>query len=187
MAKSGARLGRGLGSLISGGSDSHNYLEPKSSNAAKARAKSKEKPIKITPSPKQVQVLKSDELIELDLNDISLNPYQLRKQVDMNSIDELASSIKSEGLLQPIAVRKVGDSYELVAGERRWRAHQQLGKKRILARVLDATDLSSASLSLIENLQREGLNPVEEALGYHSLVNDFNLTQAKVAERGWQE
>ena len=82
-----------------------------------------------------------------------------------------------------MVVRKAGEDYELVAGERRWRAHQYLGRKKILARVLSASDISSALLSLIENLQREGLNPIEEAMGYQSLVNEFNLTQAKVAEQ----
>ena len=71
----------------------------------------------------------------------------------------------------------------MIAGERRWRAHEHLGRKTILARVLSANDLSSATLSLIENLQREGLNPIDEAMGYYSLVHDFSLTQAKVAER----
>ena len=88
--------------------------------------------------------------------------------MDSSAVDELAASIKAEGLLQPVVVRKSGDSFELVAGERRWRAHQKLGLNKILARVLTVTDLSSASLALIENLQREGLNPIEEALGYHS-------------------
>ena len=96
-------------------------------------------------------------------------------------MSELASSIASEGLLQPIVVRR-DNGYELIAGERRWRAHQHLGRSTVLARVLEATDLSSASLSLIENLQREELNPVEEAMGYQSLISDFNLSQQEVAK-----
>ena len=122
-------------------------------------------------------------LIEIALGDIVPNPHQPRKVIDPQAIQELAASIEAEGLLQPVVVRKSGDSFELIAGERRWRAHEFLGRDKILTRVLDASDLSSASLSLIENLQREGLNPIEEALGYHSLVHDFSLTQAKVAER----
>ena len=124
-----------------------------------------------------------EKVIEIAVSDIVANPFQPRKSMDSSAVDELAASIKAEGLLQPVVVRKSGESFELVAGERRWRAHQKLGLNKILARVLTVTDLSSASLALIENLQREGLNPIEEALGYHSLVNDFNLTQAKVAER----
>ena len=95
----------------------------------------------------------------------------------------MAASIEAEGLLQPVVVRKILDDYQLIAGERRWRAHQLLKRDKILARIMTTTEISSASLSLIENLQREGLNPLEESMGYHSLVNEFGLTQAKVAER----
>ena len=80
-------------------------------------------------------------------------------------------------------VRSTGHGYELIAGERRLRAHQHLGRSKILARVLQVTDLQSASLSLIENLQREELNPVEEAMGYQSLISDFNLNQKEVAQK----
>lgn len=121
--------------------------------------------------------------MEVSLDSLVANPYQPRKVIEPETIRELASSIASEGLLQPVVARKVGDKFELVAGERRWRAHQLLGKSKILVRVLPTSDVSSASLSLIENLQREGLNAIEEALGYNSLVVDFNLTQANVAER----
>ena len=94
----------------------------------------------------------------------------------------MASSIDAEGLIQPIVVRATDLGFELIAGERRLRAHQYLRRSTILARVLEVTDLSSASLSLIENLQREELNPVE-ALGYQSLISDFNLSQQEVAQR----
>ena len=122
-------------------------------------------------------------MVEVLLSDLVPNPHQPRKVIDPEAIRELASSIQSEGLLQPVTVRKAENSYEIIAGERRWRAHEHLGRKTILARILIADDLSSASLSLIENLQREGLNPIDEAMGYHSLVHDFRLTQSKVAER----
>jgi ParB family chromosome partitioning protein len=125
----------------------------------------------------------TEKLVEVPLDSLVANPYQPRKVIEPETIRELASSIASEGLLQPVVARKVGDKFELVAGERRWRAHQLLGKSKILVRVLPTSDVSSASLSLIENLQREGLNAIEEALGYNSLVVDFNLTQANVAER----
>ena len=96
---------------------------------------------------------------------------------------ELADSIRSEGLLQPIVVRKTGDKYQLIAGERRWRAFQLLKIKAIPARIVEASNASSAALGLIENLQREGLNPIEEAHGYASLIRDFDLTQESAAER----
>ena len=172
------RLGRGLGSLIAGGSSSQN-------SQPVLPAKDSEKNTVSLPvtQPTLVNSSNFNELLELSLDKIVPNPHQPRKVIDSNTISELAASIESEGLLQPIVVRKSGDSYELIAGERRHRAHQKLGRTKILARIVKASDLSSASLSLIENLQREGLNPVDEANGFHSLVHDFNLTQAKVAER----
>jgi len=107
------------------------------------------------------------------------------------ALRELAESIQSEGLLQPIVVRRVEDAeagatgvrYQLVAGERRWRAFQGLNLKAIPARVVEAGDASSAALGLIENLQRDGLNPIEEAHGFASLIRDFDLTQEAAADR----
>ena len=123
------------------------------------------------------------QLLEIGVNQIVPNPYQPRKTIDPESLKELAASIEAEGLLQPVVVRKIHEDYQLIAGERRWRAHQFLKREKILARVMTTSEISSASLSLIENLQREGLNPIEESMGYHSLVNEFGLTQAKLAER----
>ena len=182
MAKVSSRLGRGLGSIIAGGTVSKIETPP----GEQINQEANETFSQYNDMEKESLVLDADSnknLIEVSLELIIPNPYQPRRVIEPEAVRELASSIKSEGLLQPIVVRKVGDKFELVAGERRWRAHQLLGKNKILVRVLNATDLSSASLSLIENLQREGLNPIEEALGYHSLVNDFNLTQADVAEK----
>ena len=185
MSKGASRLGRGLGSLISGGMQSpkSNPKEKKPSNPDKNSGSLKGGKTAIQKKSTSSALKNSDGLSEIPLDAIVPNPYQPRKIIDPVAIEELAASIKSEGLLQPVVVRKVGDQFELVAGERRWRAHQHLGKKKILVRVLTASDISSASLSLIENLQREGLNPIEEAMGYYALVNEFNLTQAKVAER----
>jgi ParB family chromosome partitioning protein len=122
-------------------------------------------------------------LIEITLGAIIPNPRQPRREFDETGIKELAESIRSEGLLQPITVRKVKDGYELIAGERRFRAFKLLGQKTITARVLEASDNASAVLALVENLQRTDLNPVEEALGVASLMRDFNLTQEAVADR----
>ncbi len=93
------------------------------------------------------------------------------------------NGIRSEGLMQPIVVRKVGEKFQLIAGERRWRACQLLNLKVIVARIVEASDVSSAVMTMIENLQRADLNPIEEAVGYASLVRDFSLTQDAVAER----
>lgn len=114
---------------------------------------------------------------------IEPSPYQARREITPEQLSELAESIRSEGLLQPIVVRKAGDKFQLIAGERRWRAYQLLKIKTIPARVVEASNASSAALGLIENLQREGLNPIEEAYGYASLIRDFDLTQESAAER----
>lgn len=121
---------------------------------------------------------------ELVVGSIAPSPFQARKEISPEQLTELAESIKAEGLLQPVVVRKIGEGkYQLIAGERRWRAFQLLKLKTIPARIVTASDASSAALGLIENLQREGLNPIEEAYGYASLIRDFDLTQEKAAER----
>ena len=120
---------------------------------------------------------------EIPVGLVTENPYQPRREIDEEALKGLAESIREEGLLQPIVVRKVADGYELIAGERRLRAFRKLTIDKIPARVIEASDASSATLALIENLQREGLNPIEEALGYASLIRDFDLTQEKASER----
>ena len=114
---------------------------------------------------------------------IEPSPYQARREIPPEQLSELAESIRAEGLLQPIVVRRHGEKFQLIAGERRWRAFQQLKIKAIPARLVEASNASSAALGLIENLQREGLNPIEEAHGYASLIRDFDLTQETAAER----
>ena len=122
-------------------------------------------------------------LFEIPITRIVPSPHQPRRDFHEDTLAELAESIRSEGLLQPVVVRRREDHFELIAGERRWRACQLLKLKRIPARVIEASETSSAVLSLIENLQRENLNPLEEAMGYASLIKDFDLTQEQVAER----
>ncbi len=184
MSKQESRLGRGLDSLISGGIRSVQETPetvqtiPQISKQESPSVKDKEKQV-ITKSNRSTD----PQLLEIGVNQIVPNPYQPRKTIDPESLKELAASIETEGLLQPVVVRKILEDYQLIAGERRWRAHQFLKREKILARVMTTTEISSASLSLIENLQREGLNPIEESMGYHSLVNEFGLTQAKLAER----
>lgn len=169
MAGSKSRLGRGLGGIIAGGGAKKTAVKQTAS-----------KPIAV----KKVETPPAGPYREIPVGAITPNPYQPRREIDPAHVQELANSIASEGLLQPIVVRAAGkDAYELIAGERRWRAHQKLGLKTIAARVMDASDTSSAVISLIENLQREGLNPIEEALGYASLMKDFDLTQEAVSER----
>lgn len=167
-----SRLGRGLGGLIAAG-------KPPVSPAAPAGAPLGENPV-ATPAP---AANGAPGYLEIGVHLVEPSPYQARKEMIPDQLRELADSIRSEGLLQPIVVRKVGERYQLIAGERRWRAFQQLKIKSIPARVVDASNASSAALGLIENLQREGLNPIEEAHGYASLIRDFDLTQETAADR----
>lgn len=111
------------------------------------------------------------------------NPYQPRRQFNADGLEELAASIEQSGILQPLVVRKRAEGYEIVAGERRWRAAQRLGLAEVPAIIRDYSDQEMLELALIENLQREELNPVEEARAYQQLIQIFELTQEQVAER----
>ncbi len=122
--------------------------------------------------------------VMLSLMDIEPNKDQARKIFDEAALSELADSIAQHGVLQPLLVRPmIGGGYQLVAGERRWRASRIAGLTQVPVVIKELNDTEAAVISLIENLQREDLNPVEEALGYASLVKDFNLTQEEAAER----
>lgn len=119
----------------------------------------------------------------LPLNEIKPNPYQPRKQFDQAKIDELANSIQENGLLQPITVRKTTNGYQLIAGERRYRACQQLGFKEIEAIVRDFNDQQMMEFALLENIQREDINIIEEASGYEKMMQTFGYTQEQLAQR----
>lgn len=162
---------------------SHGKPAPRKSVPAKDAPK--KKPTAAAPVSKPAAAVPANlPFREIPVGAIAPAPHQSRKKFDENSLQELADSIRSEGLLQPIVVRETGDgAFELIAGERRWRAFKLLNLKMIPARVVKATDASSAAMTLIENLQRENLNPIEEAFGLGSLMRDFNLTQEAVSER----
>ena len=122
-----------------------------------------------------------------DLNTIALdriqpNPFQPRHVFDQEALDELKQSMHTSGLLQPVVVRPAGDGYELIAGERRFRAAEQLGWSEIHAVVREVDDQTLLTLALVENIQRDSLSPIDEALGYERLVNEFGASQADVAE-----
>lgn len=122
----------------------------------------------------------------LRLSDVEPMSSQPRKNFDPEALSALARSIEEHGVLQPIIVREntsFEGTYEIIAGERRWRAAKDIGLSEIPAIVLDADDLKAAQLALIENVQREDLNPVEEAFGYRALIDKFELTQEQVADK----
>ena len=121
---------------------------------------------------------------ELPLDRIRPNPHQPRKTFELGALEELADSIRRHGVLQPIVVRPQGDGYEIVSGERRWRASQAAGRATIPATVrADVTDEQMLELALVENLQRQDLDPMERAEGYQALMQTLHLTQEEVAVR----
>lgn len=120
---------------------------------------------------------------QLPVSEIRPNPYQPRTDFEPDALSELVESIRENGLLQPLVVRPAEDGWEIVAGERRWRALRELGRERAPSIVRELDDDQMLVLALVENLQREGLSPVEEARGYQQLVESFGLTQQEVAER----
>jgi ParB family chromosome partitioning protein len=126
----------------------------------------------------------SDRLKEIDIDEITIAPHQPRQMFDPDKLAELASSIKEHGVIQPVVVRPLqSGGYELIAGERRWRACKTLGYRKIPAVVKECRDLEASAVSLIENVQREDLNPLEEALAYHQLMDNYGLTQEEVSGR----
>ncbi|MEW5762487.1 MAG: ParB/RepB/Spo0J family partition protein [Bacillota bacterium] len=125
----------------------------------------------------------ANEVREVPVGEIRPNPRQARRRFDDEKLQELAASIEEHGLVQPVVVRPRHDGYELVAGERRWRAYQALGREFIPAVVRNMSDEEAAVAVLIENLQREDLNPLEEAHAYRQLMEEFGLTQEEVARR----
>ena len=148
------RLGRGLGSLI-GNIDEVTRVDDEE---------------------------KSNGLIELDIDRIQRGKYQPRQNFDQESLQELADSIRSQGIVQPVVVRPEGDHFELVAGERRWRAAQLAGLQKIPAVIRELDARSAAAIALIENIQREDLNPLEEAHAFLRLIEEFDLTHQQVAD-----
>ena len=121
--------------------------------------------------------------ISIDINLIKSNEEQPRRSFDDEKILELAESIKSNGIIQPLVLKKVNNEYIIVAGERRWRAAKLIGLKEVPAIIMNLTEKQILEISLIENIQREDLNSIEEALAYKKLINDFNLTQEELSKR----
>ena len=125
---------------------------------------------------------KNDNLL-IPINKIKSNSQQPRKAFDNESIVELAESIKHHGIIQPLILKQSGDDYVIIAGERRWRAAKMVGIKEVPAIIMELTDKEILEVSLIENIQREDLNPIEEAMSYKKLLEDFNITQDDLSKR----
>ena len=119
----------------------------------------------------------------VDINKVEPNREQPRKNFNEDALQELAESIKQYGIIQPLIVQKKDDYYEIIAGERRWRAAKKAGLKKVPVIIRDLSEQEIMEISLIENIQREDLNPIEEALAYKKLLKEFNLKQDEVAEK----
>ena len=164
MAARKSGLGKGLDSLITGGKD-----------AVKEEPKVIEKVVeKIVEKPAE---------IKLRISEIEPNRNQPRKDFNEDTLEELADSIRVYGVLQPLLVQKEEGHYRIIAGERRWRAAKKAGLKEVPAIIKDYTSQQVIEISLIENIQREDLNPIEEAMAYKRLLDEFDLKQDEVAER----
>ena len=137
----------------------------------------------VTASPVNADPEPGDRVISASLTEVIPSPLQPRKHFTDDALDELVDSIREHGVIQPLIVRRVGDKLELIAGERRWRACQKVGVATVPVIEREASDRDVLEMALIENLQREDLNPIEEADAYVRLAKDFGMTQEDIAAR----
>ena len=135
------------------------------------------------PAPEEEQVQENDTLKKLKITEVEPNRDQPRKNFDQEALEELAQSIGEYGLIQPIVVTKKDGYYSIIAGERRWRASKLAGLKEIPAIIRDDDEKVNSEISLIENMQREDLNPYEKALGIRTLIDNYGLSQEDVAKK----
>ncbi|MEI6288625.1 MAG: ParB/RepB/Spo0J family partition protein [bacterium] len=134
-------------------------------------------------SPISAILTGNEQVIEISVDRITPNPHQPRSHWDENDLNELAASIKEHGVIQPIIVTKFEDGYQLIAGERRWRASKLVGLRTIPSIVRDFSEQKKMEIALIENLQRKDLNAMETALAYRKLLDEFNITQEELSKR----
>ena len=172
-------LGRGLNDLLG---TSEASKPSRSRNNQQNSSENTSKEVKTVTKEVVKEVVKEVEQ-KIKINLIEPNKSQPRKQFDEEALQELSDSIKKYGVLEPLIVTKKGDYYEIIAGERRWRAARMAGIKEVPVVIRDYTDKEIMEISLIENIQREDLNPIEEAEAYEALISEYNLKQEEVAER----
>ena len=163
-------LGRGLGALIREPEVASVATSPNPSSAGAATAA----------APAQSAV---GGLLQVDIDLIDPSPYQPRTRFSEPALEELAQSIRSSGIIQPLVVRRIGSRYQLIAGERRWRASQRAELLRVPVVVREVSEEQALELTLVENIQREDLNPIEQARAFDRLMEEFHLTQDEVAAR----
>lgn len=177
------RLGRGIGSLLGGGIGGAEIVEEKS------QTPSSDEYSKTTPAtPVENPLDLKSRVWNISIDKLVPGIYQPRKNFEKEQLNELANSIKENGILQPLVVRKRSSGgYEIIAGERRWRASQIAGLHEVPALIKEVSDNEALQLAIIENVQREDLDPIEEAEAYQRLINEFSLSQQQVAEKVGKE
>jgi ParB family chromosome partitioning protein len=178
------KLGRGLDALLGGNAsaDKAPASEPVKPGADSVAGE----PVRENETSSRPSI-NDGQLADLPVDLVQRGKYQPRRDIQPEALEELAGSIRAQGVMQPIVVRKIGEQdgeprYEIIAGERRWRASQQAGLQTIPALIRDVTDEAAIAMSLIENIQREDLNPMEEAVALQRLKDEFGLTHQEVAE-----
>ncbi len=167
-------LGRGLGALIR---DQQSAPEPTLATTPSAAGAAVAPAVAIAPT------VASTGLMQVDIDLFDPSPYQPRTRFAESALEELAQSIQMSGIIQPLVARRVGSRYQLIAGERRWRAAQRAGLQRVPVVLRDVGDEQALELTLVENIQREDLNPIEQARAFDRLMQQFHLTQDEVAAR----
>ena len=183
VMKNKPRLGRGLSSLMS---ISDLPVEREIGSAEEAAPPRDEQVPASTSAPEAISsdsAISDGSALLIPLGAVTPNPHQPRRQMAEAGVAELAASLKATGLIQPIVVRKSGDGYQLIAGERRWRAAKLAGLASIPAIVREVDSFTQAQMALVENIQRENLNPIDRAQAYRTLMDQLGLTQAELAGR----
>src|ERR1700685_1252092 len=178
-------LGRGLSALIRDPEPNHPQPPPQGPAASLEHPPAPTRPT-TAPGPAAAAVpalAPGDGLLQVDIDLIDPSPYHPRPRFREEALDELALSIRSSGIVQPLVVRRIGARHQLIAGERRWRAAQRAGLSRVPIVIRNVPDDMALEMTLVENLQREDLNPIEQAHAFQRLTDEFHLTQEQVAER----
>lgn len=178
-------LGRGLGSLLGASAQQSPVVTQKNPTPTSAtQTPSRVEPSKAAPAVKaEPPTLSEGKIWQVSIEKLKPGAFQPRKQFDKEKLQELAQSIKANGILQPIVVRKINDHFEIVAGERRWRASQMAGLHEVPVIIKNFSDRETLELSIIENVQREDLNSIEEAEGYQRLQSEFTLSHQQIADK----
>ena len=175
VKKGGLNVGKGLQSLIPSAKDTKNETTKAENSFLKAKSEA--------PKASETQPVEGETITEVRTSLVIPNSEQPRKDFNEATISELAESLRIFGVLQPLLVQKKGKYYEIIAGERRWRAAKKAGLKKVPVIIREYSNQEVVEISLIENIQRQNLNPIEEAVAFKRLTEEFNLKQADVAKR----